>query len=121
MRKLMWFTIGFGVVCAFCAYFWITDGLVLPGVGFLGLFAAFLAGSTLVKQLRVPAAVCLGCALGLFWFQSYSNSYLSMATSLDDQLASVTARCTDYSYETDLGCAVEGFLYLDNKPVRAKF
>ena len=121
MRKLMWFTIGFGLVCAFCAYFWATSGLTLPALGFLGLFAAFLMAGKWTKKLRVPAAVCLGCALGLLWFQTYSSNYLSLATKLDGQLASVTARCTDYSYETDLGCGVEGFLYLDGKPVRTKF
>ena len=117
----MWFTIGFGAVCAFCAYCWFTEGLIFPAIGFLALFVAFLGGSTQIKVLRVPAAICLGCALGLIWFQVYSSSYLGPATGLDGQLASVTARCTDYSYETDLGCAVEGVLYLDNKPVRAKF
>ena len=117
----MWFTIGFGAVCAFCAYFWITGGLALPAVGFAAVFVAFLGGSTRIRKFRIPAAVCLGCAMGLLWFQSYGNHYLSLATNLDGQLASVTARCTDYSYETDLGCAVEGFLYLDDKPVRAKF
>ena len=121
MRKLMWFTIGFGAVCAFCAYFWITGGLVLPAVGFGGGFTVFLLASKSVKKLRVPAVVCLGCALGLLWFQNYGNSYLSLANKLDGQLASVTARCTDYSYETNFGSAVEGFLYLEGKPVRAKF
>ena len=112
MRKLMWITIGFGVVCAFCAYFWVTGGLLLPAVGFGAAFVAFLMGRRWVKKLRIPAAICLGCALGLCWFQTYSSSYLSMATNLDGQLATVTARCTDYSYETNRGSAVEGFLYL---------
>lgn len=93
---------------------------MLPALGFGGLFTAFLVGSVRVKKLRIPAAVCLGCALGLLWFQTYSTYYLSPATELDGQLASVTARCTDYSYETDYGCAVEGFIYLDSKPVRTK-
>ena len=121
MRKLMWFTIGFGAVCAFCAYFWVTEALLLPAIGFGMAFAAFLLGSRWVKKLRVPAAVCLGCALGFMWFHGYSSSYLSLANALDGQLASVTAQCTDYSYETNLGSAVDGFLYLEGKPVRAKF
>ena len=117
----MWFTIGFGAVCAFCAYFWITGNLALPAIGFIGVFAAFLLGSRWIKKLRIPAAICLGCALGLLWFQGYSGNYLSLARELDGQLASVTARCTDYSYETNRGSAVEGFLYLEGKSVRAKF
>ena len=117
----MWFTIGFGMVCAFCAYFWVTGGLLLSAAGFGGAFAVFGLGGRWLKKLRIPAAICLGCAVGLCWFQTYSSSYLSLANDLDGQLATVTARCTDYSYETNLGSAVEGFLYLEGKPVRAKF
>ena len=120
MRKLMWFTMGFGLVCAFCAYFWTPKGLVLPALGFLCLFGAFLVGGRRFKKLKIVATVCLGCALGLAWFQGYHAGYLSHATNLEGQLASVTARCTDYSYETDFGSAVETLLYLDGKPVRAK-
>ena len=117
----MWFTVGFGAVCAFCAYFWLTGGLLLPAAGFGAAFAALLLCSGRMKVLRIPATVCLGCALGLIWFQSYCGNYLSLAVKLDGQLADVTARCTDYSYETNYGSAVEGFLYLEGKPVRAKF
>ena len=116
----MWFTIGFGAVCAFCAYLWVTGGLMLPALGFGLAFVGCLLGSRWIKRLRIPAAVCLGCALGLCWFHSYSANYLSLANNLDGQLASVTARCTDYSYETNYGSAVEGFLYLEGKPVRVK-
>ena len=116
----MWFTMGFGLVCAFCACFWTTEGLILPALGFLGLFGAFLVGGRRFRKLKIVATVCLGCALGLAWFQGYHAGYLSHATNLEGQLASVTARCTDYSYETDFGSAVETLLYLDGKPVRAK-
>ena len=120
MRKLMWFTIGFGAVCALCAYCWITVDLWLPALGFGGLSLGFGLAGRWAKKLKAAAAVCLGCALGLVWFQSYSGNYLSLATGLDGRLASVTARCTDYSYETKYGSAVEVFLYLEGKPVRAK-
>ena len=116
----MWFTMGFGLVCAFCAYFWVTRNLMLPALGFLGFFGAFLLGGRRFRKLKIGAAICLGCAVGLMWFQWYNVSYLSHATNLEGQLASVTARCTDYSYETDYGSAVETLLYLDDKPVRAK-
>lgn len=120
MRKLMWFTMGFGLVCAFCACFWVIQGLILPALGFLGFFGALLAGGRRFKKLKIAAILCLGCAVGLLWFQGYNSVYLSHATRLEGQLASVTARCTDYSYETDYGSAVETLLYLDGKPVRAK-
>ena len=121
MRKLMWFTLGFGAACAFCAYLWMTEGLLLPAVCFVLLFALLLIGSHWIKALGVPAVIALGIALGLGWFQIYSANYLSLAAQLDGKVADVTAQCTDYSYLTDYGTAVEGKLYLEGKPFRAKF
>lgn len=121
MRKMMLFTMGIGAACAFCAYAWITEGLWLPAIGFAAAFALLLIGSRWVKVLRIPAVVALGIALGLGWFQLYSANYLSLAAKLDGKVADVTAQCTDYSYLTDYGTAVEGKLYLEGKPFRAKF
>jgi len=121
MRKLMWLTMGFGAACAFCAYVWITEGLFVLAAGFFALFSAILIGSRWFQYLKPASLVCLGIAMGLCWFQLYSNAYLSRTAGLDGAMAEVTARCTDYSYETDYGCAVEGFLYLDGKPYRGKF
>ena len=121
MRKLMWFTLGFGGACALCAYFWITEGLLLPALILAVLFGAFLTAGSWVKWLRIAAALCLGCAVGLGWFQIYASGYLSLAAELDGKIADVTARCTDYGYQTDYGTAVEGILYLEGKPFRAKF
>ena len=121
MRKLMLFTMGFCAACAFCAYLWATEGLLLPGIGFAAAFVLLLTGSRWVKVLRIPAVIALGIALGLGWFQLYSANYLSLAAELDGKIADVTAQCTDYSYLTDYGTAVEGKLYLEGKPFRAKF
>ena len=121
MRKLMWFAMGFGAACAFCAYAWITEGLFVLTAGFLTLSAAILIGSRWFKSLKSISVVCFGIAIGLGWFQLYSNAYLFRTTGLDGAMAEVTAKCTDYSYETDYGCAVEGVLYLDGKPYRGKF
>lgn len=117
----MWFTIGFGAACAFCAYLWLTAGLWLPTLIFATLFAGLLILSFRFRWVRCVAAVCMGCAAGFLWFQLYSAVYLSPAAALDGKLGSTTAYCTDYSYETDYGTAVEGVLRLDGKPYRAKF
>lgn len=121
MRKLMWFTIGFGAACAFCAYAWVTAGLMLPAFLFGAAFLGFAVTGRRFRCLRVPAAVCLGIAVGLGWFQVYSNFYLSRAQDMDDRIGSVTAYCTDYSYETKYGTAVDGILYLEGRPYRTKF
>lgn len=121
MRKLMWFTIGFGAACALCAYLWLTQGLWLPILMLSALFVAAAMISRRVKWLRCVAAICLGCAAGFLWFQLYATNYLSLAADLDGKIADTTAYCTDYSYETDYGTAVEGVLHLQGKPARAKF
>lgn len=121
MRKLMWFTLGFGAACAVCAYCWLTDGLWLLAAVFGVLFAGMLFAGKRWKWLKIAGVVCLGCAVGLGWFQLYAANYLSFAAELDGKTADVTAQCTDYSYQTGYGTAVEGVLYLDGKPFRAKF
>ena len=120
MRRLMWFTIGFGAAAAVCTYGWITDGLVFPAYIFAALFVLLLAGRELWKHLRIPAVVCLGIACGLLWFQLYSSTYLARTLPLDGQVADVTARCTDYGEATASGTAVDAVLYLDGVSYRTR-
>ena len=117
----MWFTIGFGAVCALCTYLWVKESFLIPALLFAAAFIIFAAAGRRVRMLRVISAVCLGCAAGFLWFQLYSANYLSLAVALDGQIADTTAYCTDYSYQTDYGTAVEGLLRLEGKPYRAKF
>ena len=121
MRKLMFFTIGFGAACVICAYAWLCSGLLIPAGVFGALFCVGLIAGKRIKLLKQASLICLGISLGLLWFQTYSGGYLSCVSGLDGLQADVTARCTDYSYETEYGSAVEGFLYLEGKPYRAKF
>lgn len=121
MRKLMWFTIGVGTACALCAYLWQTEQLWLWAVASLVLSISAAFYRKQVKWMRCAAAVCLGCAAGFLWFQLYSVFYLSLAAELDGKMAETSAYCTDYSYQTNYGTAVEGIIRLDGKPVRAKF
>lgn len=121
MRKLMWFAIGFAAASAVCTYCWLTEGLVIPALLAAGLSVLFLMGTGVSRIFRIPMLLCLGIAVGLGWFQSYSNRYLSVAQRMDGELADVTAHCIDYSYETKHGTAVDGVLYLEEKPYRAKF
>lgn len=120
MRKLMWFTLGVGTVCALCAYFWLTEGLwiLAMAMGMLSLGALLLCRR--VKWLRCAAAVLLGCAAGLVWFQMYAFYYLAPVSQLDGETIDTSIAATDYSYETDYGAAVEGILTVEGKPVRVK-
>ena len=66
MRKLMWFAIGFGLACGYCAYC-SPDSLLLPLV-LLAAFGIFLGLHT--RQMRPAELLCFGCALGLCWFHA---------------------------------------------------
>ena len=121
MRKLMWFTIGLGAACAICVYAWVTAHLILPSIGFGILFVAGLIIGRKILWVKPVAVCCLGICAGLLWFQTFTGLYLSDVTPLDGTVANVSARCTDYSYETEYGSAVEGFINLEGKPYRAKF
>ena len=121
MRKLMWFAVGFAAACAFCAYTWTVSGLILAAAIFAALFAAGLLAGKHIEKLKIAAVVCLGLSLGFGWFEIYNDQYLALAAQLDGKIADVQLYCTDYSYETEYGSAVEGFLYLEGKPCRAKF
>ena len=121
MRKLMWFTIGFGAACAYCAYTWTCGGLILPAICFAGIFIALLLAGKNMEKLYLAAAVSLGVALGCLWFQGYHNILISPVEQLDGTTTDVTLYCTDYGRETDYGMSVEGYLYVDGKPCRARF
>ncbi len=116
MRRLMWFTIGFAIACGLCAWLWLVEGLLLPALllGAVSILAAL--GGRRVKFLRLLAALALGTALGLGWFQLFAGNYLGIASAFDGQQAQVTARCIDYGYQNEYGTLTKGVLYLEGKP-----
>jgi len=114
MRKLMWFTLGFGAACAFGAYFyvpWLLNGAVV----FLVLAISLLIGMRFYRPLRIGAAIFLGAAVGLGWFSFYDGVYLHNARAIDGMTQTATIIATDYSYDTNYGCAFDGVLTLDGK------
>lgn len=118
MRKLMWFALGFGVVCALGAYwyfdhFWI---LLLPSIS--AMVAAFcLKGKW--KALQPVLAVALGMVVGVGWILCYDAIHLQNARALDGQTIQLTAVASDYSYSTGYGCAVEANVSLAGKEYSA--
>lgn len=119
MRKLMWFTIGFGAACAFGAYFyaeWFVSAI------WVSLAAAVIlaAASVWVKNCRVAAMVAVGLAAGCFWFHTYDTVQLAPARNLDGEVSRQTVIIRDYSYETDYGVAADGDITVDGKVYRVR-
>lgn len=120
MRKLMWFTIGFGAACAFCAY-------VLPGelllkfvlcCAVLTVLAAALSKTT--TPFRRIALALFGCTMGLVWYSQYYSLYLNTAVAVDGVTQAGTIRVTDYSYETTYGAGVDGTITLEGKSFQVR-
>jgi len=115
MRRLVWFTLGFGAACGLGTY-------LLPQSLFvkLALCAAIMAAGAAFfgknrRFCRGAALVLLGCAVGFFWFSQYYRLYLNPAAALDGQVQNVCIRVNDYGYETAYGTGVDGRLAVDGK------
>ena len=113
MRKLVWFSLGFGAACCLCAYVITGSSRVIlaAAVGFLTLFAA-IAGRKFALFRRI-AAVLLGFAMGMGWFILYDGFYLNAAGTMDGKTANAVIRVSVYSYETAYGIGVDGTVQLD--------
>lgn len=113
MRKLMWFTIGFTLACAVCAYAFSVWLLLGIPVGLVGSFVLIRL------KLRPGVAVLLGITVGLCWFGAYRFVYLAPATNADGSDLDLTAVVIDYSTGSDYGSTVKAKVSIDNKTYRA--
>ncbi len=120
MRKLMWFTLGFGMACAFCSYF--TVSWMLPAF-LCGLILALgLAFASRVHSLFARAAlIALGMSIGFGWFWCYDGAYLHNARALDSITTPVTVTVTDYGYDTAYGTAADGEITGGDKSYKVRF
>ncbi len=109
MHKLLWFTLGFGAACGFCAWGRETMLLALPLMVLLTAF--FSSGS---RTAKIFLAV-LGVLCGLGWFSRFENETLQPVYALDGVIMEAEIRCTGFPEETDYGFRVEGTVPLDGK------
>ncbi len=121
MRKLMWFTLGFGAVCAFCAYAWISWGLLIAAGICMLLTVVLLMCGKRWRICKVGGLLLLGCSTGLCWFHIYYNTYLLPAVALDGNLAQVRAVCSDYGVQSPRGTAADGYVFLKGNPYHVRF
>ena len=117
MRKLMWFTIGFTLACALCAYVFSTWLLLGVPIGCLGFTVAIILRKR-CKLLPIVAALCLGTSLGLCWFGAYRSVYLSPAVAVDGSQLALTAEIIDYGVTTDYGTSVRARIKIAGRDYR---
>ena len=126
MRKLMWFTVGFGAACAIAAYGMTDRWLPLGALLCLAAGLAAVGSSGKKVIIRAAIAVLAGCTAGLAWFGGYQLLYLKPVSGLDGLETELSATASDYSYDTTYGTGVDASaeiggrsyqirLYLDEK------
>lgn len=120
MRKLMWFTMGFGAAWALCVWLWEFAGLLWLAAGLTLISLGLLVACRRIKWVKRAALLLLGLGLGFGWFEAYSALYLAPAALLDGETVEVVAQCSDYGYATDYGTAVDAMVYLEGKSYRVR-
>ncbi len=116
MRKLMWFTLGFGLAALAAAYFLVADFFLIAGCICIFILALCLPFFRKKKLFRILAVTALGCAVGFSWLTIFHSAYLSLPRKADGLQQEITVYATDYSRATDYGSRVDGFLLLNEKP-----
>lgn len=115
MRKLMWFSLGFGAACVLGVWL-LPVTFLIPCAVFSGILAALMKR----VELRRLAMVLLGCCVGLGWYLGFQKYYLIPAHAMDGITIETTVTATDYSYETDYGLGVDGEFVLEGKTFKIR-
>ncbi len=115
MRKLMWFAIGFVLATAVGMYALQGRGYLLASGVAAVLLSLFLWLMQRIPKLRIGAVLMFGCVIGFVWLSVFDSVYLSVPRAVDEKKVVLTLTATDYSYETDYGCVVEGTGNLNDK------
>lgn len=115
MRKLLWFTIGFTVACALGAY-------LNAGLWTVAVYLAVAAFIILLHkaELKFIFLIAVGLIVGTLWQSGYSHLYLSPLNILDGQKLGATVTVSDYSFETDYGIALDGYIKHNGMPYKIR-
>lgn len=112
MRKLMWFTLGFGIAAFAGSYALERQWYFLAAGACALLLAGCLALMLRYPKVRIGAMLLAGCVLGFCHQAAFDAFYLSTARAADEARLTLTITATNYAYETDYGAAVEGRIEL---------
>ena len=119
MRKLVWFTIGFALASLAGSMIY-GDWVLVGGALMFLIMGVLLIFRKRIKAFQTVLLVILGIAVGFTWFSFYDYFFVLVPRVADGQTLSVAVEATDYSYDTDYGCALEGKVRLNDKEYRVK-
>ena len=121
MRKLMWFTVGFALSCAFGAYVLSGNLLAVIAIALLTCCGGVWLLCRHFGWKFIPLTILLGMVTGLMWYWVYDGAYLSPASELDGQTTYATLEVLDYGFNTEYGVAADGNASWQGKTYRIRF
>lgn len=121
MRKLTWFSLGFGAAMILGAYSLLPEWFLVPGILLPALTAALLAVFSKGRRLPVRLALIVsGCCLALVWWSGYQRLVIAPAAELDGRTEAASIRVTDYPQDTRYGQSVDGALLIGERSYRVR-
>ncbi|MBR7178548.1 MAG: DNA internalization-related competence protein ComEC/Rec2 [Oscillospiraceae bacterium] len=120
MRKLMWFTVGYAAAAALGTYL-LRGGTVLFAALICGLLAAGALRFRENPIVKRAGILLLGAVIGALAFFAYEQIVLRPIAALDGREVALTVRVTDYSWETDYGCAADGTAEIAGRTYKIRF
>lgn len=116
MRRLLWFTLGFGGISLICIFYLWGRALWIPtAVCFCAWFLLRLIGIKWEEACKA-AALFLGCGAALLWFSFFKTSYLGPVLPMDGERMCLTVMAAEHSGKTEYGNRVTGWFLLEGKP-----
>lgn len=109
MRKITWFTLGFGAACAFCAY------NRVPVLLFIPVLVVILAICSTDSRRQKVLLSMIGILTGFFWFSRFEAKTLEPIYKLEGVACESSIRCAGYPENTDYGYRVEGKISVEGK------
>ncbi len=115
MRRLMWFAVGFAVICAIGAYFPMGMWILVPALpaAVVSVLLGILGRDN--RRCRIGSVILAGCCVACVWCFLFERLWIAPLRSYDDTELTSTVEITEYSTPTDYGSVTEGRLLLDGR------
>ena len=120
VRWLMWFTMGFCAACGVGAYLFRGMGLLILAAGCLVLVVPAVFFRKKWKYMMAAATILFGAAAGSGMFYGYDTLYLYPARQTDGEIRQISLTASDYCWQTEYGCAVDGTIQLDGRSYKIR-